>query len=119
MKMGNLCLVAARASVHPQDRNRMLNRDNNFRFFRPCRSRRRRRRWRRGLLRRGRILQEVLHHVEAQFFGLAGKHLGELEEAEEEHQLQVLTVELFAFLGGRLAAGGVFAGVGINLAYSA
>ena len=116
MKMGNLCLVAARASVHPQDRNRMLNRDNNLRFFRPCRSRRR---WRRGLLRRGRILKEVLHHVEAQFLGLAGEHFGELEEAEEEHQLQVFTGELFAFLGVRLAVCGAFAGVETNLAYSA
>jgi hypothetical protein len=58
----------------------------------------------------------VLHHVEAQFFGLTGEHFGELEE---EHELEVFTVELFACLGGRLAAGGAFAGVEINLAYSA
>ena len=52
----------------------------------------------------------MLLHVEVQLLGLAGEHFGELEEAEEEHQLQVLTGELFALLGGGLAAGGGFAG---------
>ena len=52
----------------------------------------------------------MLHHVEGQFLGLAGEHFGELEEAEEEHQLQVFTGQLFAFLRRRLAAGGAFAG---------
>ena len=53
----------------------------------------------------------MLHHVEGQFLGLAGEHFGELEEVEEEHQLQVLAGELFAFLGDGLAAGGAFAGL--------
>ena len=48
----------------------------------------------------------MLLHVEGRFFGLAGEHFGELEETEEEHPLQVLTGELFALLGGGLAAGG-------------
>ena len=52
----------------------------------------------------------MLLHVEVQLLGLAGEHFGELEEAEEEHQLQVLTGQLFALLGGGLAAGGGFAG---------
>ena len=53
----------------------------------------------------------MLHHVEAQFFGLAGEHFGELEEVQEEHELQVFAGELFAFLRGRLGAGGGFAGL--------
>ena len=72
---------------------------------------RRRRHGRLRLLRRGRILQQVLHHVEAQFFGLAGEHFGELEEVQEEHQLQVFAGELFAFLRGRLGARGGLAGL--------
>ncbi len=52
----------------------------------------------------------MLHHVEAQFFGLAGEHLHELDEVEIEHELQVLAGQLLAILGGGLAAGGGFAG---------
>lgn len=52
----------------------------------------------------------MLLHVERQFLGLAGEHSSELEETEEEHQLQVLARELFAFLCHGLAAGGAFAG---------
>jgi hypothetical protein len=52
----------------------------------------------------------VLHHVEAQFLGLAGEHFGELQEVEEEHELQVFAGQLLAFLGDGLAAGGGFAG---------
>jgi len=40
----------------------------------------------------------MLLHVEVQLLGLAGEHFGELQQAEEEHQLQVFAGQLLAFL---------------------
>ena len=58
-----------------------------------------------------RILQQVLLHVEGQFFWLAGEDFGDLEQVEEEDELEVFAGLLLALLGGRFGAGGGLAGV--------
>ena len=52
----------------------------------------------------------MLLHVEGQLLGLAGEHLRQFEEVEEEHELQVLTRQALALLRGRFGAGGAFTG---------
>ena len=53
----------------------------------------------------------MLLHVEAQLLRLAGEHLGELQEVEEEHELQVFAGQLLAFLRGAAGARGGLAGL--------
>ena len=49
-------------------------------------------------------------HVRDEFFGLAGEHLHELAEIEIKHELEILALQLLAFLRRGLGSGGAFAG---------